>query len=375
MPDKPLRILQILRSPIGGLFRHVADLSQGLVERGHEVGIVLDGKFSNAQSDGLMQKIKPSLKLGVHIIPMSRLLDFSDISTPLRIRNMAKKLNIDVLHGHGAKGGVNSRFAKNKNSIAIYTPHGGVLHFSKSSLSGRIFQTAEKLLLKRTDAIIFESAHAKNEFENKIAIPKCHAPIIYNGLKDEEFRPIKLQKDAKDFAFMGELRHIKGINYLLDALVNVKAPNGKAATLALAGSGKLENEIRERINREDLKGRVEMIGVRPAREILSMGKCLVVSSLKESLPYVVLETSAAKHPLIATNVGGIGEIFGPTADSLVEPASSKALEIAMQNFLNNEQAMKKETELRFKHVKNNFSVKKMVDEIEALYRLMLKRSY
>ena len=38
----PLRILQVLRAPVGGLFRHVADLTEELAARGHEVGIVAD---------------------------------------------------------------------------------------------------------------------------------------------------------------------------------------------------------------------------------------------------------------------------------------------------------------------------------------------
>ncbi|RYE57061.1 MAG: glycosyltransferase family 1 protein, partial [Hyphomicrobiales bacterium] len=40
--DEPLRILQVLRAPVGGLFRHVADLTRGLRARGHSVGLVVD---------------------------------------------------------------------------------------------------------------------------------------------------------------------------------------------------------------------------------------------------------------------------------------------------------------------------------------------
>ncbi len=368
LSNPPLKILQILRSPIGGLFRHVVDLSTELIARGHEVGIVLDGKYNNAQSDGLMAGIKPSLKLGVHILPMSRVLDFSDITTPLKIRNLAKSLNIDVLHGHGAKGGVNARFARHKNSVAIYTPHGGVLHFSQASISGKIFRLAEKILLTRTDAIIFESEHAQREFHSRIIVPNCKGPVIHNGLKDEEFNPIKITANAKDFAFMGELRQLKGINYLLDALVDVRAPDGRPATLALAGSGKLIDEIKARIKLPDLNGRVEMIGVRPAREILSMSRCLIVPSLKESLPYVVLEASAASHPIIATRVGGINEIFGPTASHLIEAANSDDLRKAMQDFLDNQASAIAEAKIRFEHVKKTFSIHKMVDEIETIYK-------
>ena len=52
---------------------------------------------------------------------------------------------------------------------------------------------------------------------------------------------------------------------------------------------------------------------------------LVVPSRAESLPYIVLEAAAAGLPIIATNVGGIPEIFGPDADELVPPGDPAAL--------------------------------------------------
>ncbi len=367
LADRALNILQILRSPIGGLFRHVVDLSLGLIERGHRVGIVLDGTFSNPQSDGLLNKVKDKLELGYHILPMSRLLSVSDITTPIKMRSLAKSLNVDILHGHGAKGAVNARFARNKKSVAIYTPHGGVLNYNKDSFAGKMFRLAEKIMLIKTDAIIFESEHAKREFYKQITAPSCPNPVIHNGLSAEEFIKVKTQENAKDFAFIGEFRHLKGINYLLDALADVKRPDGKDATLILAGGGKTHDEIVERINKPDLKGRVELAGVRPAREILAKGRCLVVSSLKESLPYVVLEASAAACPIIATRVGGINEIFGPTEDKLIPPANVEALKRAMQNFLRDEKQAQNEADIRYKHVKKNFSTNLMVNKIETLY--------
>ena len=52
---------------------------------------------------------------------------------------------------------------------------------------------------------------------------------------------------------------------------------------------------------------------------------LVVPSRAESLPYIVLEAAAAGLPIIATNVGGIPEIFGPDAGDLVPPGDPAAL--------------------------------------------------
>ena len=69
------------------------------------------------------------------------------------------------------------------------------------------------------------------------------------------------------------------------------------------------------------------------RSVLARGRILVVPSLAESLPYVVLEAAAASQPLVATRVGGIPEIFGPMAGDLVPSRDSEALAGAIRRVL------------------------------------------
>jgi glycosyltransferase involved in cell wall biosynthesis len=105
--------------------------------------------------------------------------------------------------------------------------------------------------------------------------------------------------------------------------------------------------------------------------MLALGRCAVVPSLGESLPYVVLEAAAAGRPVIATNVGGIGEIFGPTAPSLIAPADIAALRTAMQNFMDHPEAAELEMKTRLEFISTRFSVGAMTDDIEALYRKVI----
>jgi glycosyltransferase involved in cell wall biosynthesis len=120
-----------------------------------------------------------------------------------------------------------------------------------------------------------------------------------------------------------------------------------------------------------LAGRIDLLGVRPAREALKRGRCLVVPSLAESLPYVVLEGASGGLPVISTNVGGIGEIFGPSSDTLVPPADAEALRGAMQAFLADPQAAAGLAQDRLDYIRPRFSIAHMVDQIEALYRQVL----
>jgi glycosyltransferase involved in cell wall biosynthesis len=371
----PLRVLQILRAPVGGLFRHVVDLSLALGERGHKLGLIADSLATDELTNQKLEQLRPVMSLGIHRLPIPRVLGPGDFTSPFRIRQLASELDIQVLHGHGAKGGLNARLSRiASRRVSFYTPHGGVLNYLPGSLSSKAFLTAERLLRPATDTIIFESAFAKGAYERLIGPPGCPTPVVLNGLSPADFQPIPLPgKGGYDFVFVGELRPVKGIGVLLTALENVATSRGRKATLLLAGGGPDEAEIRQKIADLGMQDRVHMAGVVPARAAFAQGACVVIPSLAESLPYVVLEAAAGRRPIITTNVGGIREIFGPTADKLVPAGQAEPLRAAMQAFLDDPAEAIADMRTRFDFVRQHFSIDKMTNEIEALYRQALDR--
>jgi glycosyltransferase involved in cell wall biosynthesis len=359
-----LRILQVLRAPVGGLFRHVADLTRELARRGHSLGIVVDTLANDAQTEGLLGALGEHAVLGIHRFPMPRLFGRGDLTTPFAVTRLARRLDADIIHGHGAKGGFYARLAKfgRTRARAFYTPHGGVLHFPATSASGRLFHRLERQLMPRTAAILFESAFAERTYSALIGEPSCRTEVIHNGLRTDEFMPVRPLPGAADFVFVGELRALKGIFTLVEALAGLPG-----ARLVMAGDGVDRGNLEERIAALGLSGRVQLVGSRPARQVFAMGRCAVVPSLAESLPYVVLEAAAAQLPVIATNVGGIPEIFGATAPSLVPADDVASLRAAMAGFLADPAGAKAEMLIRLKHVEEGFSLARMADRIEALY--------
>ncbi len=375
MAGEPLRIFQILRAPVGGLFRHVYDLTGELAARGHQVGIIVDSLTSDALTGQRLDELRPSAALGIHNLPMPRTLGLGDFTTPYRVRKLARKLEIDVLHGHGAKGGLAARMGRTRRSVSLNTPHGGVLNYRPGSLVGTFFRNAERSIGLITDAYIYESAYAQRAFHEQIGVPPCREAVIHNGLGPAEFEPVGLDADAADFVFIGEFRDVKGLDYLLEALIGLKTPGGRPATLAMAGGGRDFEATKARIAEPDLAGRVKLLGVVPARTALRRGRTLVVPSLAESLPYVILEGTAAGRPVISTTVGGIAEIYGPTAYALVPPANARALAVAMQRTLDDPAGAAREAEERLAYVRPRFSIAHMTGQIEALYRELLARRH
>ncbi|MBE7731476.1 glycosyltransferase family 4 protein [Devosia faecipullorum] len=365
MPARPLCILQVLRAPVGGLFRHVADLARELAARGHSVGIVVDNLANDSQTEALLRALEPIAALGIHRFPMPRLFGAGDLKTPFAVSRLARRLDVDIIHGHGAKGGFYARLALygRTRAKAFYTPHGGVLHYKADSRSGQLFHRIERHLMAKTSAIIFESAYAGKTYSTLIGDPSCRAEIIHNGLRPDEFVPVLAGADAADFVFVGELRTLKGIFPLVEALAMLQG-----ATLVMAGDGPERAALDARIEALGLTQRVRLVGSQPARQVFAMGRCAVIPSLAESLPYVVLEAAAAQLPVIATRVGGIPEIFGPTSAQLLPPGDAPALAEAMQRFLDNPAAAGTDMLTRLDHIKAGFSVRRMTDAIEALYR-------
>ena len=148
--------------------------------------------------------------------------------------------------------------------------------------------------------------------------------VVHNGVADAEFLPVKPAPDATDLVFVGELRKLKGVDVLIEAIARL-ARDGRNVTATIVGDGADRGAFEAAVAAHKLGAAVRFVGAKPARAAFALGRMLVVPSRAESLPYIVLEAAAAGLPIIATNVGGIPEIFGPDAGDLVPPGDPAAL--------------------------------------------------
>ena len=128
------------------------------------------------------------------------------------------------------------------------------------------------------------------------------------------------------------MREAKGLPVLLDALARLRA-DGRKVRLLMVGSGPDAGLLQARADALGLAGAVAFESAQAIRSVLARGRIMVVPSFAESLPYVVLEAAAAAQPLVATNVGGIPEIFGDAAGDLVPARDPAALQHAIARVL------------------------------------------
>jgi glycosyltransferase involved in cell wall biosynthesis len=370
--EEPLNILHVMRAPVGGLFRHVTDLASGQSARGHRVGLIADQSTGGTQAEATLTRLASRLALGVTRVPMSRHVGISDFLAIRHVSQRAKAVTAHVIHGHGAKGGAYARLGftpspTSQKAIRVYTPHGGSLHFRWGSPTGLIYLNAERALMSRTDLFLFESSYGRDVFKAKIGEPQGLVRVVHNGVTDDEFQPIVVTPNATDLLFVGELRMLKGVDVLIAAIKQL-ALNGRKVTITIVGDGPDRAKFEREVTKNDLLDQVHFVGVKPARQAFMLGRLLLVPSRAESLPYIVLEAAAAGVPMIATQVGGIPEIFGPDAGALVAPGDPAALAQAINQAMQDRGARHSAT-LRLKtRLRALFSADAMTDAILAAYR-------
>jgi glycosyltransferase involved in cell wall biosynthesis len=278
-----------------------------------------------------------------------------------------------VIHGHGAKGGAYARLADTPGAIRVYTPHGGSLHYSWRSPAGMLYLSAERALMRRTDLFLFESSYGHDAFLAKVGQPRALTRVVHNGVRPEEFEAVSAQSEATDLVFVGELRALKGIDLLIEA-VALLASEGKRATLTVAGDGPDRDRLIARAAREGVAESIRFVGPMPARDAFALGRLLVVCSRAESLPYIVIEGAAAGMPMLATRVGGIPEIFGPFASVLLPPGDAKALALGIRDALDNFRATAAAAQRLRSWVHASFSDEIMTRSILAAYAEALARA-
>lgn len=367
-PDQPLRILHAVRAPVGGIMRHILDLANGQVDRGHRVGILADSLTGGERADKALAELAPRLKLGVHRLAIRREPSPEDFLVWLRMRRLIATLKPDVMHGHGAKAGAFVRMRRRADdTIRIYTPHGGSLHYPLNTLKGEFYARLERTLMDATDLFLFESAFARDTYQRIVGTPKGVVHCVFNGVTAEEFEPVVIADDATDLAYVGEFRHIKGADLLVDAIALLHE-SGKKVTLTLGGDGEETATLKAQVERLGLTDAIRFIGHVKARYGFSKGRLLVVPSRGDSMPYVVIEAGAAGIPMIAARVGGIPEIFGPESPALFAASNAEAMAEAIAAALENAEATAQRAVSLRERISAHFSQQAMVDGVLAGYR-------
>jgi len=196
--------------------------------------------------------------------------------------------------------------------------------------------------LNQADRLVTVSAAMKTELlrreyhESKIS-------VIYNGVDETIFHPLNqsesrrklnLQAESKYLLFVGTLSRRKGIDLLLSAFAAINRPDVK---LIFIGQGGDLHLIENFITEHSWQDRILLPGVLPHTQLplwYAAADIVVLPSLAEGVPNVILEARAMGKPVVASAVGGIPEILtGEKAGFLCLPGDLGSLIQTIKNAL------------------------------------------
>ena len=239
-------------------------------------------------------------------------IDFKAIRECVRI---CKERNVTVWHGHDYKsnaiGLIVNRFHKMK---LVTTVHGWVLQTKKTPL----YYWVDRTSMKWYDQVICVS---QDLFErcSAVGIKSNRLSLIENAIVVEDYDRTIAKDDAKAkfgvpadrflLGACGRLSPEKGFDLLINAVKNVVA-DGKDIGLLIAGEGQIEAELKAQIQEAGLADRVQLVGfLSDPRDLYQAIDLFVLSSLREGLPNVVLESMATEVPILTTRVAGIPAVM------------------------------------------------------------------
>jgi glycosyltransferase involved in cell wall biosynthesis len=167
---------------------------------------------------------------------------------------------------------------------------------------------------------------------------------------------------------IAELHSNKGLSYLMNAMVSIVEQQPNAICIVI-GNGEEKATLHMLLKELKLEKSVFLPGYMDnASEYMKAFNVFVLPSIKEGLPYVILEAGFASLPVVATTVGGIPEIVEDMKSGiLIQPRNARELSHALSFMIEHPEERKKYGVALRERVAIKFSMDKMIWMIEGLY--------
>jgi len=364
-----IRVLHLTTDlELGGRERVIVDLSNKLVEMGF-IPSICCLHHSGAWAHRLRSEVE------VIELHKKKGLDFSVVK-PLRDYLVQGKFDIMHTHNPGTLlyGLLAARWARTRT--IINTEHGFAYNLS---LKARV---KDKILYRNVDCITAVSENLRENLINLFGLQENKVHTLRNGIfaprireaRSVSKRKIGMPDDRFNIGIVARLVPVKNHSLLLEAFSIVREKD-RRVLLWIVGSGELRNAIMRRVHELGIQDDVVLMGSRTdIPVILNALDLFVLSSLSEGLSVTLLEAMSVGVPIVATNVGGNGEVIeNGKSGLLVESNYPEALAGAILTVIANKALARKMRLLARKRFLENFSINTLAKNITVLYSSLWQR--
>jgi glycosyltransferase involved in cell wall biosynthesis len=323
-----MRIAHVLEPSTGGVPRHVRDLVAAQVTAGHDVAAIVSDRGD----------LPAGLRaLGAHVTTAPLAPEITAAGADLRsLGSVARALRVrrpDVVHAHAPKAGVIGRLAaRAAGAPVVYSPHCfAYLTQQVRQRRGVAVRRHLTLGIERALAPLARVIVCVSEWERERALADRVAPpgklvVVPNGVEipghvEPDPRVVALRGSEPVVGFLSRFGEQKAPLDFLAAIERVSVP----VRAVMVGEGPLEAEVRARAGDAALGGRVTVLPFDGnALATLASFDLLVLPSLWESLPIVLLEAMSVGLPVVATDVGGVREAVADGRTGILTAAGDSA---------------------------------------------------
>lgn len=260
-----------------------------------------------------------------------------------QLRAIVDRVDPQIIWTHGAKTHFLVRIAglyRGRTWVAFH--HG----YTATSLTWQLYDQLDRWSLRRADCVMTACDAFAADLHARLGIPTDRLRVHRSPLESRTFFPseesvarlraeLGLSPERKIVLVVGRLSKEKGHADLLRALGDVNAAREHPAALVIVGDGP-ESERLERLAAElRIADAVHLVGYRrDVAPFYAAADVFALTSYSEGSPNVLLEAMDAGVPIVATAVGGVGEMIRDGEHGLLVPArDSQAIARALRRII------------------------------------------
>lgn len=386
--DEPIRILRVIaRLNMGGPAIHVSNLAAGLEERGYSTTLVAGSLARGEDSMAFLAD-----RLGIRVVGVAELQrevsPVYDARAVRRLRSIIREVRPHILHTHTAKAGAIARAAAlvsgdARPPIVVHTFHGHVLKGYFDTTRTAVFKEVERSLARTSDVLIAVSPEVRDELVEagiapmeKFAVIRLGIPLeerLGDATADLDYRRLYgIGEDAFVVGWVGRMTGVKDTHAVLE-IVRATRQRGVDAVLVMVGDGP---------DREHLEQLAHDLGI--ARSTYFVGyqsevagyyrlfDTFLLPSVNEGTPVSAIEALASGSPVVATRVGGVPDVVRDGMDGfLVEAGDTDGAAGRLALLASDPDLRVRLGAAGRKRVLERYSVARLVDDVDRLYRSLL----
>jgi glycosyltransferase involved in cell wall biosynthesis len=361
----------------GGAQKYIYDIATNLPNERFSISLI------TGTPGLLVEKFNSRKMLTIVVEELGRKIKpLNDINSFFKIIKILQKERPDILHVNSSKGGGIGALAGRIVGIKkiVFTAHGWAFNEDRSF--------AERLVITFFHWLTIMLSHKTIAVSNAVAAGASKLPftskkitMIKNSISKvspltreyarillEEYTGINIPKNTTIIGTVSELNKNKGVSYILEALSILKRKGVSFIFIAL-GDGPEKENLLNLVEKLNLKNSVFLLGFKEnAPSLISGFDIFTLTSITESLGYVLLEAGLAKVPVVASAVGGIPEVIENNVTGiLVKPRSTLKIATAIESLLSDRgKAGKMALNLNEK-VLREFSMSQMLEKTLLVY--------